>query len=255
MAMLAMALVADAAAPPALVGVDVVEHLGETIPLDLPFTDAAGRPTTLRDSFKGQPVILTLNYFGCPMLCSLLLNGLVESLRRSRLELGADYRAVTVSFDPKETPAQAAEAQRGYLQSLGAPQNGDWQFLTGRAPEIRRLAEAVGFKYGYDISVHQYAHAAVVFFLAPDGKLTRYLYGVRFSPTDVRLALTEASSGRVGTTFDRALLQCYRFDPASRRYRFFVSGFLRAGGLLVFGALAVLLAMLWRRERRLAATQ
>lgn len=247
---LAAILLGATAIPPD--GIDVVERLGEPIPRGLSFADESGRPVRLDDALAGgKPVLLSLVYFQCPTLCNLLLQGLVKSLRQTGLALGADYRALTVSFDPADTPAAAAERQRGNLATLGRPHGAAaWPFLTGREEAVRALAEGVGFVYRAGSSPADFAHAAVAFVLTPDGRISRYLYGVEHAPRDLRLSLAEASGGKVGTTLDRFLLRCTRWDPAARKYRLFVSGFLRTGALLVFAALASLLAFHWRRELR-----
>lgn len=253
----------------ALGEVQMVEKLGERVPLDLSFTGAGGEPVRLREAFApGIPVVLTLVYFQCQVLCNLLLKSLARALRESGLALGKDYRAVTVSFDPQDRPEDASERQRGFLAALGAPeQNAHWPFLTGREEEVRALAESVGFVYasggagslpaadgtratGPSGAPRAFAHAAVSFVLAPDGTIARYLYGVELSPRDVRLSLVEAAQGKVGTALDRVLLFCLRWDGALTRYRPFVFGFLRGGALLVFFGLLALLVHLWRREAR-----
>jgi len=238
------------AAPAVFKDLDVVENLNEPIPLERSFVASDGHSVSLRSLLReGKPVVLTLVYYRCPSLCNLVLSGMVSALHQSGLALGTDYRGVTVSIDPAETPDLAEERKRGYLQAIGVPATtADWAFLTGQEEDIRALAEAVGFRYVYDAQLKQYAHAAVSFILTPEGKLSRYLYGVQYPPRDVRLALVEAASGRVGTSFDRVLLTCYQYDPATRRYGFAIKAFLRIGGLMVFAALSGLLAVLWRRE-------
>ncbi len=236
--------------PAELEGVEIRERLGEKVPLDATFTGPDGKPVRLADLFaRGKPVVLSLVYYDCPMLCGLLLSGEARSLREMGLELGRDYEAVTISFAPRETSQQAAERQRGYLQAIGRPgAAADWPFLTGEEPEIRKVTEAVGFGYAYDARTRQYAHPAAIFVLGPDGKVSRYLYGIDFPPRDLRLAVVEAGQGRVGTSFDKLLLTCYRYDPSSRRYEPYVMGFIRVAALSVLGALAVTLAVFWRRE-------
>lgn len=233
--------------------IDVVEHLGQKVDLDAPFVDSTGHTVKLRDYLvEGKPVVLSLVYYKCPMLCNLVLSGLTTVMRKAGLELGQDFKAITVSIDPKETIQDAESKRRGYVQSYGkAVSTQDWPFLVpgqGGQKSIGALAESVGFKYAYDSQTQQFAHAAVVFVLTPDGRISRYLYGMEFSPRDFKLSLVEASGGKVGTSFDRVLLSCYKYDPATRRYGFFVSNFIRAGGLAVFFALAAVLAVLWRRE-------
>jgi protein SCO1/2 len=232
--------------------VDVVERLGERIPGSIRFVDSTGRDVAFSRLFaRNAPIVLSLVYFDCPMLCSLVEKGLVKGLDQTGLVLGKDYSAVTVSFSPRDTPRKAAEAQRGYLQMLAhktADAEARWPFLTGNEREITELASALGFKYRWDGASQQFEHPAVSMVLAPDGKIARYLYGVDYDPRDLRLALVEASQGRVGTTLDRVLLKCFRYDPAARRYRLVAMNFVRAGAFCVFLALATGLTVLWRKE-------
>ena len=232
--------------------VDVVERLGEPIPAGLRFYDAFHNDVALKDFLgRGKPVVVTLVYFDCPMLCSLVMKGLVKGLNETGLGLGKDYLGITLSFDPKDTPRAAGEAQRGYLAALKGLENAhaqDWPFLTGSETNIRTLAEALGFKYSYDLPTKQFAHPAVAFVLTPEGRISRYLYGVDFPGRELRLSLVEASGGRVGTSFDRILLKCFRYDRGTGRYRVYATNFVRGGALLSAVALAFGLAALWRRE-------
>jgi protein SCO1/2 len=236
--------------PPALQGVNVEERLDARVPLSAAFLDSEGKPVRLRDLVRGdRPVVMSLVYYECPMLCGLVLGGLERGLRQTGLELGRDYRAATISFDPREKPAQALVRQKVYLQALGKPDaRPDWPFLVGAEPDIRSVADAVGFHYKYDEASRQYAHAAAIFVLTPEGKVSRYLYGVEYPGRDLRLALVEAGQGRVGTSFDKFLLTCYRYDPAARKYVPYALGLVRAGALLVLFGLAGTLAFFWRRE-------
>ncbi len=240
----------EEALPPGLEGVEISERLGEKVPLDATFTGADGRPVKLAEIFgKGKPVVVALVYYNCPMLCGLVLSGMARGMRESGLALGQDYQAVAISFDPRESSKLAAERQRGYTQSLGRPEAAAaWPFLTGEEPEIQKVTRALGFRYAYDEKTKQYAHAAALFVLGPDGKISRYLYGVEFPGRDLRLALVEAGEGRVGTSFDKILLTCFRYDAQSRRYEPYVLGFVRIAALAVLGGLAVTLAVFWRRE-------
>ena len=239
--------------PAALKGVDVIERLGDQVPEGVRFVDSEGTPFQLSDALHhDQPVILTLVYYRCPALCSLVLSGLTRSLRAVDLKLGDDYRVMTVSIDPTETPRMAAESKRGHLQALGVdPLAPGWTFGTGTEEQIKTLARSLGFQYTYDEPSKQYAHAAAIFVLSPEGKISRYLYGIDFPPRDMKLALVEASKGKVGTTLDRVLLSCFKYDPASRRYEPYVMGFIRIGALMVFLALATLLTILWRQEAKM----
>ena len=232
--------------------VDVIERLGEPVPADLRFYDAFHNDVALKEFLDGKrPVVVSLVYFECPMLCSLVMKGLVKGLNGTGLQLGKDYQGVTVSFDPKDTPRAAAEAQRGYLAALASREKArpqDWPFLTGGEASVRALAEALGFKYRYDAPTAQFAHPAVAFVLTPEGRISRYLYGVDFPGRDLRLSLVEASGGRVGTSFDRVLLKCFRYDPGTGRYRLYAVNFVRGGAFASFLALVVGLAVLWRAE-------
>jgi protein SCO1 len=230
-------------------GVDVEEKLGERVPGELTFTDWKGRSVRFGDLMAGKPAVLVLAYYRCPALCNLVLAGTARAMGKTGLEMGTDYRAVTVSIDPKETPADAAGRRRGYLQAMGLSDQGEeWPFLVGDEKSIRALADAVGFRYRYDEELKVFAHAAVTMVLAPDGKVSRYWYGLEYPPRDLRLSLVEAAGGKVGTTLDRVLLTCFQYDPAARRYGWVVNGIVRGGSLLVALGLAGLLGTLWRRE-------
>jgi protein SCO1 len=250
--------------------INVVENLGQRIPRGLSFVDGHGARVSV-DSLlgRGKPLLVTMGYYRCPQLCSLVHSGLARGLKEAGLVPGRDFLGLSVSVDPKEDPKSAATNQRQLLRALaqdgaqasqvvneaaGAASN--WPFLmpdplvAGVAADAQaaRLADAIGFRYKYDDKSKQFAHAAVAFVLTPEGKISRYLYGVTFKPRDLRFALVEASGGRVGTTLDRVLLTCFKYDPMTQTYTPFVFGFVRIGALLSFAALAGLLAVLWRRE-------
>lgn len=258
-AVVAALLVAAAAPQARAIGklpdsVGIVENLGERVPRDLVFTDENGKRVTLGDYLgDGKPVIIAPVYYKCAMLCSLTLNGIVGALRQQTWKLGQEYRVVTVSFDPDEKPKLAAEKQRGYLALLGLhpEEHGrDWPFLTGDKANIDALTKALGFKFRWDDVNKTWDHTAAIMALAPDGKITRYLYGVQYPPNDVRLSLFEAADGKVGTTFERALLRCYAYDTSTKSYRVFALTFVRIGALSVLGMLVILLTLLWRRDLR-----
>lgn len=244
--------------PPAVLeDVGVEERLGNAVPLDLELVDGKGRPLAFRSLFDGRrPVLLALVYYDCPMLCGLILSGAAKAMRENGLVLGQDFRAVTISFDPDEKPAQGAERRRGYLQTLGVPDAGpEWPFAVGAAEATRRVSDAVGFYFDKDLATGEWAHLAAIFVLTPDGRVSRYLYGIEYPPKDFRLALVEAAGGKVGTSFDRFLLTCYRYDPATRKYEPYAWGFVRAGAILVLLALGGLVSGLLWRERRAKARQ
>jgi len=238
--------------PPVLQGLGVHEHLGAQLPLDLVFTDSTGKKVRLGDTLHpDRPEILTLVYYDCPMLCSLLMDGLVRGL--SKLDgwtLGKNFDAVTVSFNPADSVQEAGEKRRGYLQELGISDLGSaWPFMTGDAASTKALAQAVGFDYRYDEQAKTFAHNAVIFVLTPEGKISRYLYGVTFEPLQLRLALTEAGEGKSGSSFERFLLTCYHYDPALRRYGTWISAFLKTGGLVILLSLSAFVGRLIWRER------
>jgi protein SCO1 len=240
---------AQSGEPPQPQGVDVVEKLGETAALQARFTDDAGREGPFASWIQpGKPVLLTLVFYRCKMLCNLIVSDQVRAMKELGLELGKDYTALTVSIDPKDTPAESASRRTRYLQSMGKPLASDWRFLTGSEENIRALADSIGFKYTYDADTKQYAHPAVVQVLSPTGTVSRYLYGTSFKTQDVGLALVEARSNKVGLSLERIILSCFKYDAATRRYGFYIFGFLRLGALAVFGALSAMLVVLWRRE-------
>lgn len=243
---------AEEVTPHQFEGVEVVEHLGETAPLDLAFRDEVGRTVTLGDYTRGEkPVLLILGYYQCPMLCSMVLNGVTEGLKGLEWVPGEQFHVVTVSIDPTEGPALAKAKKQSHLEALGKPgAEAGWHFLTGEHANVKALAAAMGFGYRYEPRQKQYAHGAVVFLLSPEGKITRYLYGIELEPKQLKLALVEAGEGKVGSVIDRFLLRCFHFDPDSRKYGVYVWGVMRAGGVLTVVLLGGLLLFLWRRERR-----
>ena len=241
----------------ALQALDVIEHLGDRVPRGLTFTDVTGAPKSL-DALLGQghPVVVTLGYHRCAMLCGLVLDGLAKAAKTVGLALGKDYTAVDISIDPGEDTKLLQQNQHRVLeqagQGLAKPLTRDaWPFWLSSADggaAARTLADAVGFRYKYDPTSKQFAHEAVAFVLTPDGVISRYLYGVDYPVRDFRMALVEASGGKVGTSLDKVILTCYRYDPVTRRYGPFVFGFMRIGAGLVFFAMAGLMTVLWRKE-------
>jgi protein SCO1/2 len=247
--MIAALLIAAAVSEP----VDVVERLGERV-ADASFMDTAADHVQLRDlAARGKPVVFTFIYFDCPMLCSLVQKGVIRALNETGLKLGEDYYGLTVSFSPKDVVAEARLRQGGYLQTLknaARAKPDDWPFLTGGEKSIRTLADSIGFHYRWDAESQLFEHPAVSVVLGPDGKISRYLYGIEIAPRDMKLALLEAAQGRVGTTLDRVLLRCFKYDPSSRKYHLYVMGVLRLGSGAFAVALAALLGVLWWREIR-----
>ncbi len=225
-------------------------RLGDTIPRGLGLVYEAGREVALGDYFGGdRPVLLVLGYYECPMLCNLVFNGLTEALPRVGLDLGRQYRVVTVSIDPGETPDLAAAKKASYLAQLGpAAPPASWAFLTGDSAAIAQLADAVGFRYYYDESRDEYAHPAVVHVLSPEGVVSRYLHGIQYNPRDLKLALVEAADGKIGSTLDRVILYCYHYDPGAGGYVVLAQNVMLVGGLLTVLGLGGFLLVLWLRE-------
>jgi protein SCO1/2 len=221
--------------PDSLKSVTVAEHPGATLPLDATFADEAGKSVTLREYFAGsrKPVLLQLGYIECPMLCGLVSRGLVDSLKDVKLNAGPDYDVLFVSIDPKEKPALAAQKKAAFLKEYGRDGATDgWHFLTGSKDQIDRLAQSVGYEYKWVELAQQYSHPAVVVLATPDGHVSRYLYGVKFDPSTVRLSLVEASGNKIGSTADQFILTCFQYDGQQGRYAWRAIYFMKAGGLL-----------------------
>lgn len=229
------------------VGID--QKLNDSIPLDLAFRDAHGNRVELGEYFGSKPVILTLVYYSCPMLCTQVLNGLNRSLKEIPMEMGRDFRVVTVSIDPTERPILAEAKQVMYAGMYGRPGAAEgWHFLTGSEREIKQLANAVGFRYAYDPDSKQFAHASVIMILTPEGKISRYLYGIQYPQRDLRLGLVEASNGKIGSPVDQILLFCYHYDPHTGKYGLLISRIIQLSGLLTVLIGAVFLIFLFRGE-------
>jgi protein SCO1 len=227
------------------------QRLNDQLPLDLPFVDDVGRPVRLGDYFGEKPVILVLAYFECPMLCTQVLNGLVRGMLDIPFTAGHEFNVVTVSFDPRETPAMAAAKKKTYVERYGKPGAAEgWHFLTGNSESIAALTEAVGFHYKYDAARGQFAHASGILVLTPAGKISRYFYDISYPGRDLRLGLVEASAGKIGSPVEQVLLFCFHYDPAAGTYGAAVMNLVRAGGLLTVICLAIFLTRLWRNDRR-----
>ncbi len=239
------------ARPAILRAVGIEQRLGQPLPLDAIFQDESGRAVRLGQYFGKRPVILVLAYYDCPMLCTEVLNGLLSSLKTLSFDVGKEFEIVTVSFDPREKPADAAAKKKPYVDAYhrsGAASG--WHFLTGGPDSIERVTTAVGFRYKFDESAGQFAHAAAIYIATPDGKLSRYFYGIDYAPRDLRLGLIEASEKRIGTPVDQILLYCYHYDPKVGRYGAVVMNMVRAGGVAAVLIMTTFLLVMWRRERR-----
>ncbi|MBY0278374.1 SCO family protein [Candidatus Binatia bacterium] len=242
--------------PEALREVGFDQKLDQQIPLDLHFRDESGKDVRLGDFFGTRPVVLSLAYFSCPMLCGLHLNGLASSLKPLRLEPGQDFEIVTVSFDPRDTPDKATVKKKDTLERYerrGAEHG--WHFLTGDVEQIRALTSAVGFRYQYDEKRGEFAHPAGVVLLTPEGHVSRYLFGIDYSPRDLRLGLVESAQGKIGTLVDQVLLFCFHYDPSMGRYSAIALNSVRVGGVLTLLGLVVFIGGALRRESRRRAAR
>jgi protein SCO1/2 len=238
---------------PELVGVDLVEHLGQALPRDAEFRDAEGRPVKLGDYFDGKrPTLFVFAYHTCPMLCSLVLDATIKSLNDVQWTVGDQFDLVSVSIDPRDTPESAtrkrAQVVSSYPRARGETRG--FHFLVGDDSNIRKVTDAIGFQYRYDERQKQYAHPAAIYLLTPDGHIARYLYGIMYDPSDVRLGLLEASQGRSVSTTERILLYCYHYDPQGGHYSLVAMRVMRLGGVATLAALGSFLTIMWARERR-----
>jgi protein SCO1/2 len=225
------------------------QRIGGALPLDAVFRDETGQPVRLGRYFGSRPVVLSLVYYDCPMLCTLVVNGLASALGVLTLEPHRDFEIVTVSFNPADTPAHAAAKKAMYLERYrrtGAAEG--WHFLTGDPQSIARLTKAAGFRYAWDAATNQFAHPSGIIVLTPEGRLARYLFGIEYGPRDLRFALVEASSGRVGSRVDALLLFCYHYDPATGRYGLVIMRVIRLAGAATVLALATFIVVMVRRE-------
>jgi len=240
------------ALPGALQGVGIDQRLDQQLPLDLTFRDEAGRSVPLSNFFHSKkPVILALVYYRCPMLCTQILNGLESSLKAVSFNPGQDFEILSVSFDPKDTPELAASKKQMYLKRYGRPNSANgWHFLTGDEANIRALTDAAGFHFKYDAKTDQFAHASGIMIATPDGRLSRYFYGVEYAPRDVRLGLVEASENRIGTPVDQLLLFCYHYDPATGKYGAMVMNIVRFTAALFVLVSGTFLLIVFRRDLR-----
>jgi len=238
--------------PAALRDVGIDQKLDQQLPLELMFKDEAGQSVKLGQYFGQKPVVLAFVYYDCPMLCTQVLNGMLESFRVLPFTIGKEYDVVTISFDPRETP-QLAEAKKqkyvGFLPSkMQADANAGWHFLTGDAENIKRITDAVGFKYHYDEATKQFAHASGIMVATPQGKLSRYYYGISYSARDLRLGLVESAENKIGGPAEALLLYCYHYDPATGKYGAAVMNIVRAGGVLTILAILGMYVLFRRRN-------
>ncbi len=238
-------------APVETEGVGIAEKLGTTLPLDTRFFDEQGKSVTLGQLIKGdKPIVLNIGYYGCPMLCGLVTNGMIDTFKELSFTPGDQFRVITISIDPTEKYPLAMEKKRNVIGELGRPQAaGGWHFLTGEEREIKRLTEAVGFGYRWDSAQRQYVHTAVMILVTPDGRVSRYLYGIQFPAKTVRLSLVEAGEGKIGSPMDQLLLFCFHFDPASGSYSLAAMNMMRFAAVLSVLALSGFVGVSLWRER------
>jgi protein SCO1/2 len=226
------------------------QKLSQQVPLEIEFTDSFGQPAMLGEYFGDKPVVLSLGYYECPMLCSLVRNGLYESLKGLDFSVGQEFEVVIVSIDPEETPEDAEIKRQVSIDNYGRPSSGDgWNFLVGEEEPIRQLAEAIGFRYTYDEEIDQYLHPAGVVILTPEGQISRYLYGIDYPSRDLRLGLVEAAENKVGTPVDQLLLLCYHYDPVEGEYTLFIMNIIRMVGVATIMIIGGFLFVMLRRDR------
>ncbi len=236
--------------PDLLKDVGIDQKLNQQVPLNLTFKDENGNPVQLGQYFGQKPVILSLVYFNCPMLCTQVLNGQEASMKGLPMDAGNQFEAVTVSIDPSDKPVMASVKKQMYVGMYGRPNAAQgWHFLTGDAPQIKALADSVGFRYAYDADSKQFAHASAIMVLTPQGKISKYFYGIEYSPRDLRLGLVEASAEKIGTPVDSVLLFCYHYDPSTGKYGLIINRLIQAGGLITVLAIGITMLVLFRRER------
>ena len=256
-----LAVVLGASAYPAVAGEDqrpailrdvaFDQRLGAEVPLDVAFRDETGARVTLRDYLGDKPVLLVPAYYECPMLCTIVLNGVVSALRALPFDVGKEFRVVTFSFNPRETSELAAAKKATYLEDYRRPgAAAGWHFLTGDEPSIAALTQAIGFRYAWDEALKQYAHASGIVVLTPAGRISHYFFGVEFAPRDLRLALVEASGEHIGSLVDQLLLFCFHYDPATGRYSRVALNAVRAGGVLTLAVLVTFVALMLRRDAK-----
>jgi protein SCO1/2 len=240
--------------PPYLQNVGIEQHLDAQVPADLAFTDDTGRIVKLGDYFGKKPLILNLVYYNCTMLCGEALTGLTGAMKMVKFNVGDEFDVITVSFNPQETPEIGAAKKQDYLKRYGRPGAASgWHFLTGPAESINALTKAVGFQYQYDPKSNQYAHATAIMVLTPQGRISRYFYGVDYPPKDLRMGLVEASQGKIGNAVDQVLLYCYHYNPETGKYGAIVSNILKLGAGLTILILGGMLFILIRLDK--AATR
>jgi protein SCO1/2 len=231
------------------VGID--QKLDSAVPGDIPFVDETGRAVRIGDYFGARPIVLVLAYYECPVLCTQVINGVVSSMLPLTFDAGREFDVVVVSFDPGETPAMAMAKRTDFVRRYGRKgTDAGIHFLTGRDTSIAALTSAVGFRYAYDEAIDQWAHPAVITLLTPQGRVSRYLFGIEFAPRDLRFALIDAADDKIGSVVDQAMLFCYNYDPETGRYGFAIMTAVRVAALLTLALLGGFILVTLRRDRR-----
>jgi protein SCO1/2 len=229
------------------IGID--QNLGAQVPLDAHFKDENGKDVTIQDYTGEKPIVLNLVYFGCPMLCGQVLNGLTRSLRALEMDPGKDFKILTISFDPREKPELAMEKKKNYLKEYRNDNARDnWHWLTGSEDQIKKVTSAVGFRYVWDEKFQQFAHGSGIMVLTPDAKVSKYFYGIEYSPKDMRLGITEAGNGKVGSVADKVLLWCFHYDPTAGKYTMAVLRLIQVGGIITLAGLGTFLFLMFRKD-------
>ena len=238
---------------PAEKQIDVIENLGKYVPLDAEFIDEDGKVVKLASFFESEiPTVLTLNYFECPMLCTLVLNGLAESLKNLTLNAGEDFQVITIDINPNEKTLFANQKKKNYVNGFGLQNiKDDWHFLTGDQVNIKKVADSIGYIYYYDNQRDEYMHPAAITLLSPEGKISRYLYGIEYPTKDLKLGLLEASEGKIGSTLDKIILYCYHYDPYKNTYTIFATNIMRLGGIFTIIFLGIMLVGYWKKDKNL----
>jgi len=238
--------------PSVLKEVGIDQKLNQPLPGDAVFKDETGNEVRLDSYFGKRPIVLALVYYDCPMLCTQVLNGMVGSFKTLSLKPGEDFDVISISFDPRETPALAAAKKNLYVNNLPESKRSGatagWHFLTGNEENIKRVTEAVGFRYRFDQSTNQFAHASAIYVVTPEGKLSHYFYGIEYAPRDLRLGLVEASQNKIGTAVDQLMLYCFHYDPEKGQYGWIVMNIIRLGGVITLIGIGVLLLVLRKRN-------
>ncbi len=235
--------------PAELQDVGITEHLGDRINLALNFQDESGQNISLNKYFNGtKPVLFFLVYYECPNLCTMVLNGAIDSLKKINLKPGQDFDVVAVSFDPKENSELASEKKKAYLDMYGVTDPGAWHFLVGKQPAITEISKELGFKFKWDEEQKQFAHASSIFVLTGEGRISRYFYGIMYPEKDLKVALMEAGRGHIGTLVDRILLFCYHYDASTKKYVLMASRIMTAGGALTVLIMGLFFTLAWRRD-------